>query len=141
MLFRSRVPIDKVAHEEEIEKVSMRIEELINGEPLKTFNALFDPYIGNTKRNSLKISFAEIENLFEALNHKMKKPKGGSSHVKVTVNGDKQFQEDAEQTMLVIVKDTYIDAGAIDQISKTFMSYGLYPKYLEEELRKKMLID
>jgi hypothetical protein len=43
--------------------------------------------------------------------------------------------------MLVIVKDTYIDAGAIDQISKTFMSYGLYPKYLEEELRKKMLIN
>jgi len=134
-----RKPYVNEAKEEENEETSSKdILEILSGNPLKTFMTLFEPYKGQIKWKNLKISFEEIENLFEALNHEVGLPKG--SHAKATLNNNGQIQKDAEEKMLVIVKDTYLHPAALQQIAKTFIEYGLYPKELETLLRKKMLI-
>lgn len=135
---KRKLHVNESKEEVKEEAPTKNILEILSGNPLKTFYTLFEPYKGQIKWKSLKVSFEEIDSLFEALNHEVGIPKG--SHAKTTLNKDKQLQKDAEEKMLVIVKDTYLHPATLQQISETFIEYGLYPKELESLLRKKMLI-
>jgi hypothetical protein len=122
-------------------KEEMGTSEIVTGTPLKTLRKLFRPFSEKIGWDKLNISYAKIESLFKALEHKTGIPTG--DHVKVTVNKEGQFDNNENntnkenETMLTLLKKTKVCAAALKDIAMTFIEYGIWPSELEETLQKK----
>lgn len=112
------------------------IEELITGTPYKIFCTLFEPFEGNKRKTSLKVSLSDVETLMKALKQVYKKDSGKGSHGKANLAFVGE-NNDIRKKVITLARHTYLKPYQITDLCMSFISYGFYPHYLKERLKEK----
>ncbi|MFO0374668.1 MAG: hypothetical protein ACK50V_05630 [Alphaproteobacteria bacterium] len=112
------------------------IEELITGTPYKIFCTLFEPFEGNKRKTSLKVSLSDVETLMKALKQVYKKNGGKGSHEKANLDFVTESGE-MRKKVLILARHTYLKPYQITDLCMSFISYGFYPHYLKDRLQEK----
>lgn len=108
---------------------------ILKSKPGKVLTELFRPF---TEKNvtffTLNISYHDIQTLFNAVPEMNLTHHTGGSHLKLNAKKEKKIDNDMNEIMNTIKKKTYLHPAALEDIVRTFISYGIYPEDVKEDV-------
>lgn len=125
------VPSKKEPESAPILKETQTLEDLLNKNNYETVLEIFRVFMREKNAAAAKISMDSIDRLFSSLGGDFDASKGKGSHTKLTIDNATKDQ------MIILSKETFLLDPQAKQIAQALLSLNLYPKEMEENLKKK----